>query len=140
MISDEMFFTGVDEQGNEVEMQLIIGLKDKLTNKKYIVYTDATSDENGNLNLYVSNIDESENMVPIYNNLERERIGNFVDEVLDGNTNSIEYELFFLYDEDNNSGYNEDDNDENKDFEVIQFDNFSEDDDYEDFYDDGYNL
>ncbi len=140
MISDEMFFTGVDEQGNEVEMQLIIGLKDKLTNKKYIVYTDATSDENGNLNLYVSNIDESENMVPIYNNLERERIGNFVDEVLDGNTNSIEYELFFLYDEDNNSGYNEDDNDENTDFEVIQFDNFSEDDDYEDFYDDGYNL
>lgn len=43
-----------DEIGREIEYEILIAFKWTKTNKNYIVYTDNTNDENGNLNVFAS--------------------------------------------------------------------------------------
>lgn len=44
----------IDENGKETEYEILIAFKWIKTNKNYLVYTDNTNDENGNLNIYAS--------------------------------------------------------------------------------------
>ena len=44
----------IDENGKETEYEILIAFKWAKTNKNYLVYTDNTNDENGNLNIYAS--------------------------------------------------------------------------------------
>ena len=43
-----------DENGKEIEYEILIAFKWTKTNKNYIVYTDNTNDENGNLNVFAA--------------------------------------------------------------------------------------
>ena len=44
----------IDENGIETEYEILIAFKCTKTNKNYIVYTDNTKDENGNLNVFAA--------------------------------------------------------------------------------------
>ena len=47
-------FTMIDENGNEIVTMFCLHLKVKKTHKNYIVYTDNTKDETGNVEVYAS--------------------------------------------------------------------------------------
>ena len=44
----------IDENGKEIEYEILIAFYWTKTNKNYIVYTDNTKDENGSLNVYAA--------------------------------------------------------------------------------------
>ena len=44
----------IDDFGKEIEYEILIAFKWTETNKNYIVYTDNTNDENGNLNIFAA--------------------------------------------------------------------------------------
>lgn len=44
----------IDDFGKEIEYEILLAFKWTKTNKNYIVYTDNTSDENGNLNIFAA--------------------------------------------------------------------------------------
>ena len=45
-------FTKVDNEGNITEYTVLFTFESGTTHKNYIVYTDDTRDENGNINVY----------------------------------------------------------------------------------------
>ncbi len=47
-------FTMIDENGNEVEYDILFTFESDETGKNYIVYTDNTRDETGNIEVYAS--------------------------------------------------------------------------------------
>ena len=53
-MNEKKTFSIIDEYGKEIEYEIIIAFKWTKTNKNYIVYTDNTNDENGNLNIYAA--------------------------------------------------------------------------------------
>ena len=50
----------VSNDGSIEEVEVILAFEFKNTNKEYVVYTKNEKDENGNITVYVSNIDRSE--------------------------------------------------------------------------------
>ncbi len=50
----------VSSDGSIEEVEVILAFEFKDTNKEYVVYTKNEKDENGNITVYVSNIDRSE--------------------------------------------------------------------------------
>ena len=61
-------FTVLDENGNEVECEVLFTFDSEETNKSYIVYTDNTTDEEGNTKVYASIFnpnDEKTELIPI---------------------------------------------------------------------------
>lgn len=49
----------VSEDGSKEDVEVIIAFEFKDTNKEYVVYTKNEKDENGNVTVYVSNVDRS---------------------------------------------------------------------------------
>ncbi len=49
----------INEDGNVEEVEVILAFEFKDNKKEYIVYTKNEKDENGNVTVYVSNIDHS---------------------------------------------------------------------------------
>lgn len=49
----------VSDDGSEEDVEVIIDFEFKDTKKEYIVYTKNEKDENGNITVYVSNVDRS---------------------------------------------------------------------------------
>ena len=47
-------FSMIDENGKEVVYDVLFTFESEETNKNYIVYTDNTKDENGNIEVYAS--------------------------------------------------------------------------------------
>ena len=47
-------FTLIDENGNEIEYDVLFTFESEETNKNYIVYTDQTKDDAGNIQVYAS--------------------------------------------------------------------------------------
>ena len=47
-------FSMLDENGNEIIYDVLFTFESEETNKNYIVYTDNTKDENGNVEVYAS--------------------------------------------------------------------------------------
>lgn len=47
-------FTLIDENGKEVEYDVLFTFESEETNKNYIVYTDQTKDDVGNIQVYAS--------------------------------------------------------------------------------------
>lgn len=47
-------FTMIDENGNEIEYDVLFTFESDETNKNYIVYTDQSKDETGNIQVYAS--------------------------------------------------------------------------------------
>lgn len=51
---EENSFTMLDEEGKEVKYDVLFTFQSEETNKDYIVYTDNTKDEEGNIQVYAS--------------------------------------------------------------------------------------
>ncbi len=47
-------FTMIDEKGNEIVYDVLFTFESEETNKNYIVYTDQSKDEKGNIQVYAS--------------------------------------------------------------------------------------
>ena len=60
MKDEKMTFKVVDEKGNEIECEVLFTFDSTETNKSYIVYTDNTTDEEGNTKVYASTYNPSE--------------------------------------------------------------------------------
>ena len=61
-------FTVLDEEGKEVTCEVLFTFDSEETNKSYIVYTDTTTDEEGNTKVYASIFnpkDEKTELIPI---------------------------------------------------------------------------
>lgn len=53
-------FSMIDENGNEVIYDVLFTFESEETNKNYIVYTDNTRDETGNIEVYASIFDPTD--------------------------------------------------------------------------------
>lgn len=53
-MNEKKTFKIIDDFGKEIEYEILIAFKWTKTNKNYIVYTDNTNDENGNLNIFAA--------------------------------------------------------------------------------------
>ena len=54
MKEEQMKFKVIDENGKEIECEVLFTFESDETNKNYIVYTDNTTDESGNTKVYAS--------------------------------------------------------------------------------------
>ena len=54
MKEEQMKFKVIDDQGNEIECEVLFTFESDEPNKNYIVYTDNTTDEQGNTKVYAS--------------------------------------------------------------------------------------
>ena len=50
-------FSMLDENGNEIVYDVLFTFENEETNKNYIVYTDNTKDQEGNIQVYASTYD-----------------------------------------------------------------------------------
>lgn len=53
-------FTVIDENGKEIVCQILFTFESEETNKNYMVYTDNSRDENGNIKVYAAIFDPNE--------------------------------------------------------------------------------
>lgn len=58
-LEEKKMMTIVAEDGSEEEVEVILAFEFKDNKKEYIVYTKDEKDENGNVTVYVSNVDRS---------------------------------------------------------------------------------
>ena len=58
MREEERKLTIIDEEGNEQEVEVIVAFEFKDTEQEYVVYTQNETDDNGNITIYVSKINE----------------------------------------------------------------------------------
>ena len=56
----------IGEDGSIDEVEVVIAFEFKDTKKEYVVYTKNEKDENGNVTVYVSNVDRSGDTPKIY--------------------------------------------------------------------------
>jgi uncharacterized protein YrzB (UPF0473 family) len=77
-------FTIVNEEGQEVECEILFTFESEETKKNYIVYTDNTLDEDGNTKVYASIYDptgQSAALIPIETEKEWQVIENILTSV-----------------------------------------------------------
>ena len=60
MKDEKMTFKVMDENGKEIECEVLFTFESTETNKNYIVYTDDTIDEDGNTKVYASTYEPNE--------------------------------------------------------------------------------
>ena len=75
-------FTVLNDEGKEVECEVLFTFESEETHKNYLVYTDNTTDENGNIKVYASIFDpdkETSDLLPI----ETEREWKIIETILD---------------------------------------------------------
>ena len=83
-------FTVLDEKGNEVECEVLFTFDSEETNKSYIVYTDNTTDEEGNTKVYASIFnpnDEKTELIPIETDREWKIIETILETIQEENNN-----------------------------------------------------
>ena len=66
MKDEKMMLKVADENGKEIECEVLFTFESNETNKSYIVYTDDTLDEEGNTKVYASIYDPSEEPLKLY--------------------------------------------------------------------------
>jgi len=82
--NETMTFKVVDDEGKEIECEVLFTFESDETGKNYIVYTDNTQDEEGNTKVYASiyNPDEDETkLIPIESDKEWKIIETILDEL-----------------------------------------------------------
>ncbi len=82
MEQDRMTFKVINDEGVEVECEVLFTFESEETKKSYMVYTDNTSDESGNTKVYASiyNPEEKEpKLIPI----ETEKEWNIIEKILE---------------------------------------------------------
>jgi uncharacterized protein YrzB (UPF0473 family) len=82
-------FTVVDDQGKEVTCEVLFTFDSDETGKHYIVYTDNTTDEEGNTKVYASTFDP-ENGKTTLGAIESEKEWKIIEAILDSLQNKEE--------------------------------------------------
>ena len=93
MKEEQMKFKVIDENGNEIECEVLFTFESDETNKNYIVYTDNTTDESGNTKVYASIYtpgSENLNLQPIETDKEWKIIETILNELQDEVKSSME--------------------------------------------------
>ena len=83
-------FTVLDEEGKEVTCEVLFTFDSEETNKSYIVYTDNTTDEEGNTKVYASIFDpkdEKTELIPIETDREWKIIETILETIQEENNN-----------------------------------------------------
>ena len=84
--NENMTFTAVNEEGVEIECEVLFTFDCEETGHSYIIYTDNTADEDGNLKVYANIYDpngEDMRLIPITTEAEWALIENVLDEMRD---------------------------------------------------------
>lgn len=84
-------FTIMDEKGNEVTCEVLFTFDSEETKKSYIVYTDNTTDNNGNVRVYASIYNpnsENKELKPIESEREWKIVETILDSIQDENNNA----------------------------------------------------
>jgi uncharacterized protein YrzB (UPF0473 family) len=82
-------FTVVDDQGKEVTCEVLFTFDSDETGKHYIVYTDNTTDEEGNTKVYASTFDPENNKTAL-GAIESEKEWKIIETILDSLQNKEE--------------------------------------------------
>ena len=93
MKEEQMKFKVIDDKGNEIECEVLFTFDSDETNKSYIVYTDDTTDEEGNTKVYASTYtpnSENLNLKPIETEKEWKIIETILNELQDEVKNGTE--------------------------------------------------
>lgn len=56
---EKKMMTIINEDGSSEEVEVVIAFEFKDNNKEYIIYTRNEKDENGNVTVYISNVDRT---------------------------------------------------------------------------------
>ena len=83
-MTEDMTFTVVNDEGKEIKCDVLFTFDSEETGKNYIVYTDNTKDESGNIKVYASiyNPDDTTKLEPITSDKEWKIIQIVLDEVM----------------------------------------------------------
>ena len=89
MKEEKITFKLTDENGNDVEYEVLLTFESNETNKNYMLYTDNTTDEDGNIKVYASiyepkedgTLDENTTLKPIETDSEWKIIETILDEL-----------------------------------------------------------
>ena len=83
-MTEDMTFTVVNDEGKEIKCDVLFTFDSDETGKNYIVYTDNTKDENGNIKVYAStyNPNDTTKLEPITSEKEWKVIQIVLDEVM----------------------------------------------------------
>lgn len=80
-MEDKKIMSIINEDGQTEEVEVILAFEFKDNKKEYVVYTKNEKDENGNVTVYVSNVDRT-NEVPSLLGVESESEWNRIKDVL----------------------------------------------------------
>ena len=83
-MEDKNKFTVIDENGEEVTCEILFTFNSEETNKDYMVYTDNTTDDDGNIKVYASIYnpnDEKTELTPIETDREWKIIETILEEI-----------------------------------------------------------
>ena len=84
MKDEKMTFKVVTDDGKEIECEILFTFESDETNKNYMVYTDNTTDENGNTKVYASIYDPNDpetRLIPIEDDKEWKIIETILEEL-----------------------------------------------------------
>lgn len=93
MKDETMTFKVINDEGKEVECEVLFTFESDETKKNYIVYTDNTLDEEGNTKVYASIYNPGEDetkLLPIETDKEWKIIETILDELQNETANSSE--------------------------------------------------
>ncbi len=93
MKEETMTFKVINDEGKEVECEVLFTFESDETKKNYIVYTDNTLDEEGNTKVYASIYNPSEDetkLLPIETDKEWKIIETILDELQNETANNSE--------------------------------------------------
>ncbi len=83
-MEEQLTFTLTDEAGKEIACEALFTFESPETNKNYIVYTDNTTDEEGNTKIYAAIYDPNEELkalTPITDDKEWKIVETILDEL-----------------------------------------------------------
>ena len=92
-MENEMKFTVINDEGVEVECEVLFTFESEETGKNYIVYTDNTLDDEGNTRVFASIYDPDSNaskLLPIETEKEWKIIETILEELENELTNNLE--------------------------------------------------
>ena len=98
MENDEVVM--IRRDGSKVQLDKLITFDDEANNKSYIIYTDNSKDENGNVRISASIVKDSKNPNSELEEIKTDREWKIIDTVLKSTMNSIKKPM----EENNNKG------------------------------------
>lgn len=76
-------FTVIDDQGKEVKCEVLFTFDSDETGKHYIIYTDNSTDEEGNTKVYASTFNPEQDKTPL-GAIESEKEWKIIETILEG--------------------------------------------------------